>query len=188
MKFYIKLFSIHIFSIIIFLILSDIFIDDTPQTSLEVNFKDYPILFSIFIVVLAPLFEEFIFRFPLKFSYLNIFVIPLLIICFLNTYVFLVKLSIVLYIISLIIQRFFLKKNYIYITSLLCFTTIHLDNYDSLDNLKLFHTISLIFPQFLLAIILSFVRVKSNLKGSIIYHSAYNFIILLLAIIYLFYE
>lgn len=188
MKKHYKLLIKHISFIIILSVILDFFLDDRINNSVEIGFKEHPLLYSIFIVLIAPFFEELVFRFPLKFNSLNVLILPVLIVIFLNTDVTFVKLTSLLYLINIIIQRFFLQENKtIYITSIFCFTAIHIDNYDLLLN-NLFQNILLLSPQFLLAVILTRLRINYSFKDAFIYHSTYNLILLLFAIISLLYE
>ena len=99
-----------------------------------------------------------------------------------------VKIICLLFGASIIIYQFFDKfilPHYILIVfSIITFVSIHFGNYakNEFQVLSLIDLIFLFLPQFFIAIILTKIRIQTSLFNSIIFHSIYNFIILLFAL------
>jgi len=178
---YICVFIVHISFIIFFSILTELFFTENGNY-LEDNYKKNPFIYFIFIVFLAPIIEEFIFRFPLKFSYKNSFIAVIILIFLLLNNLLIYNFFFFLFFICIIIQMITKKTyNIIYLLSVICFSIIHLDNFYSIND-SIIENILLIFPQLLLGIILTHIRIHKNIKSCVLYHSSYNLIILLIYI------
>lgn len=181
-KFYFKILFINILFILFFTIATN-FIFEKYDNSLENNYKKEPLIYFLFIGFISPIIEEFIFRFPLKFNNKNIFIIPIILLFIFISDFLIAKFFFLLFFICLIIQLITEKNvKIIYFLSIICFGIIHLDNYNSIND-SIIENIVLIFPQLLLGTILTFIRMHENIKSSILYHSIYNFIILLISIV-----
>lgn len=179
-KKWILIFVVHLIFIISYTLIKDLFIEDNSINNAEKDFKNNPIFNLILIVIVSPIIEEIIFRYPLRFNYLNILIIPIiLLIVFLNESI-LIKFSFIIFFIILSIQRIFKKNTYtINLISVICFTLLHIGNYENI-NPNFAIVFSMIFPQLILGIILSYVRHFKNFKTCIMYHAVYNFIIILI--------
>ena len=65
----------------------------------------------------------------------------------------------------------------------MAFVSVHFDNYE-LNILRIVDIVILFLPQFVLALILTKIRVQTCFRNSIIFHSVYNIIVLLFAFLF----
>lgn len=70
-KKWILIFVVHLIFIISYTLIKDLFIEDNSINNAEKDFKNNPIFNLILIVIVSPIIEEIIFRYPLRFNYLN---------------------------------------------------------------------------------------------------------------------
>jgi len=141
------------------------------------------------VVIFAPLLEEAVFRYPLKkckFVYIALVLGCLISFTFHNrlfTYSF-----IAVNIISFVLFFFFKKATLplsVLIIYIVLFSLIHVENYN-INDLKVLPWGLLIyqfFPQLLLGIIVTYIRIKTRFLYALAYHSAYNLVIFIFVII-----
>lgn len=179
MKKYYKLFLLNILIVFILLFLSELWIKEPLDHTLVDNFEKHPLLYSLFIVLVAPITEELIFRFPLKYNKLNLIAAIAVLSIILSSSYLLIQITSGVYLLGLLIQRF-LKKDtlFIILASCLAFAVLHLGNYNELHQ-SLWKNLLLVLPQFILGGIISYIRLKDNTKTAMLYHSCYNLFILL---------
>lgn len=178
----------HILFTILLVFMQEHFLGlDKYENSIEENFKRSPAFYSIFIIGIGPLMEETIYRLPLKRN--KYFVISLLlsIAYLLGLKSLLVIGAMVLYISSLLVLWY--KKNdaskVIIGLSILTFAMIHIENYGlkDLTSMQILELLSTFFPQLMLGIIVTAVRLKFSFNYGLIYHILYNGIIVSLVFI-----
>ncbi len=158
-----------------------------PQVNINENIMNKIFFYSFIFILIGPILEELLYRLPLKknkYSYLSLFVgvIYVIIFDFLP-----IRIMLGLYLASIIYLQLTKRKipNLFIFFSILMFTISHIGNYNIID-LKLMNTAGLIFlflPQLVVGIITSVFRLKFSFKYAIFYHSIYNLIVILLAII-----
>ena len=143
--------------------------------------------FSVFAIIFAPLFEEILFRLPLKKNnyFLGPFLIGVIYILIFN--IPLIKISLSIYLIFLFLFRF-LKLN---ISSILTFFSIivfslsHIENY-SLIELKIANNLEIVLiflPQLIVGVIITIFRLKYSFKYGLLYHMLYNTSIILMYLV-----
>lgn len=163
--------------------------------------KEYS-YFSLFFpaVILAPVVEEFIFRYPLlkgnrpKWLYFS------LILGFLFTFAHYEKnlwvsvIGIFLYI-AIFVQYFVYKKTrvsiYLAILSAFLFSLGHFSDFNSvfLGKFTAIAIIFQIFPQFLLGLVLTYLRLREvKYYKIVLFHSAYNFLLASIGFLALYFE
>lgn len=147
-------------------------------------------LLIIAVIVIFPIIEEIAFRLSIKknsFYWLSILFCLLFL---LTTKFIFIKVIILVYIIFVLVNQFRTKNrvvNYIVIfLSALCFLFVHFDNYDKNELTLIAPTdfFLLFFPQLLIAILFTKVRVQTFFLNSVILHIAYNLIILILSYLF----
>lgn len=138
------------------------------NNAVEELLKKHSKLFIIFTAVLfGPLFEELIFRFPLKFKRNFVFQFFWWLI---NTFNFNKFKG------YLLQNRVLIFKIFFYIIAIL-FGLIHISNFDKWRQFLYLAPI-IVFPQILAGIILGYIRIKFGFFWGVFYHSCYNFILL----------
>ncbi len=168
-------------------------VDDMGHAITDV-LKEYPIwMFFLFTVLMAPILEEFIFRFPLRYPLVGLVFLVLFILGVLgianNTYYFLSWLhfgilSFLILIIALITcLRFQLEYlrlvwvNYFpffFYSFLALFALAHIFNFSDVEHWYLAPV--LVLPQAILSLFLGYVRVRNNIWQSIFFHAFHNLI------------
>ncbi len=188
-------FCIHIIFIIVaefILNYLDVHLEKSKLYEYEKN------LLGLFIsaVVVAPLVEEFAFRYFLVKSNLllvglslffnSIFVLSLSDVLLGSIYI---KFSIITLNILVFISYFFFKNKklhyFVVFVYFAVFGLIHIDNYDQkvIKDIGLSNLLLQIYPQLLLGGILSYIRIRYKFIEVIKYHSAYNFVLVMLYIV-----
>lgn len=152
--------------------------------------------FLIFFGLITPIIEEVSFRLWINkgFKYLFISICTLLLYSFLtsNSY-FVIILTVGLFIAHTIIWKKTSQNRllfrFIFLFHALLFAGIHLENFDLNDLLKYYYYVpALIIPQFILGMILLYIRVDFGFKYSTAYHILYNSILIFQEFIVLTYE
>jgi hypothetical protein len=162
---------------------------ETVTSEYILKLLDNYVEFIVFTVIFAPLLEEVVFRYPLK-KCKNVY-IALVLGClesFLNDNRFITYTFIAVNIISFILFFFFKRKNlplFILLIYVALFSLSHVENYN-LNDLAGLHWSSLIFqffPQLVLGLILTYIRINTRFLYALVYHSAYNLVIAIIVII-----
>jgi hypothetical protein len=147
-------------------------------------------LLIIAVIVIFPIIEEIAFRLSIKKNSFYWLSILLSLLFLLTTKFIFIKVIILVYIIFVLVNQFRTKNrvvNYIVIfLSALCFLLVHFDNYDKHELTLIAPTdfFLLFFPQLLIAILFTKVRVQTFFLNSVILHIAYNLIILTLSYLF----
>lgn len=185
----VKIFCIHVAFVITITLLTLYFDIDLAEDKNEEEILKKFFSSFVFIVIFAPLLEEIIFRYLLikgKYVYFSL-AIGLLIGGTLENRI--LALSFAAVTLCSFITYFFLKKEklpvHITVLYVILFTVFHITNYEAeeLQKLAWYLIILQFYPQLLISIILTIVRIKTRFLYSLAYHSAYNFIIFLIAYI-----
>jgi hypothetical protein len=141
-------------------------------------------------VLIAPILEEVVFRLSLKKNNYYWFSVFLSLIFVLSSKFILTQVICSLFIGSLILYQFnvkiYLTRFFLIVLSVLAFLTAHFDNYNE-NELKILGNLDfvmLFIPQFILALILTKIRLQTCFLNSVIFHSLYNFFILSLALLF----
>jgi hypothetical protein len=184
-----KIFCVHIAFVIAITLLTMYFhIEEAEVENGEELVKNYFSSF-VFAVIFAPFLEEVIFRYPLvksKYVYAPL-VVGLLVGGTLENGI--LALSFVAVTMCSFVVYFFLKKEklpiYITVLYVILFTIFHITNYktEDLQTLTWYVLILQFYPQLLIAIVLTIVRLKTRFLYALAYHAAYNFIFFLIAVV-----
>ena len=146
----------------------------------------------LFTVILAPIIEEILFRYPLKYPKLILIFLFLSLFALVHSFLglspnyFCVLTSFIIIAIATVLLQFkiisaywhkLVNENYGYFFywTVIIFAFLHGSNFDMPDNNWYFIPI-LVMPQFTLALLLGYVRVKKHLGYSIYLHSLNNLI------------
>jgi hypothetical protein len=148
-------------------------------------------IFSFFgAICLSPIIEELVFRLPLiKGDYFIISLVLSFIFLTTSSFVF-VKIILSLYVGLFVFYQFYSHSNILrwilIVTSILAFVIIHFDNFNTKDfeGYGLINTIILFLPQFFLAILITKIRMETTFINAVVFHSFYNFTILLFALFF----
>lgn len=128
-------------------------IDDALNLSVT-NDEYYTFLKSVFLFsVLAPVMEEFIFRYFLRYNGFNTKIIS--------------------------IQKWKKVFPYLVYSSSICFGFVHLSNYTNSSNLFYMLSPIIILSQLAGGLILSFIRVRLNFIWGVLYHALWNFTVII---------
>jgi hypothetical protein len=162
---------------------------ETAELKDKDKYLDNFIELFVFLVIFAPLLEEVVYRYPLKkCKYVYIALVLGCLVSFLFDNKFIAYTFIAVNIISFILFFFVKRKQlplFILITYTVLFSVSHVENYNPNDLMGL-HWSSLIFqffPQLVLGIILTYIRINTRFLYALAYHSAYNFVIVIIVII-----
>lgn len=192
-KLYDKVFVFLIcYIIVVVFVILKVYLDDFLNLNigslplpLKIEFLKKPIEICFFAIVIAPLFEETIFRLPLvkNKSYLISLVFLLLFTLTLKLR-FLQLVCSVLFFLALIYQNYTFKYvKYVLISySVIAFGLIHLDNYDLelLIRINKLQTIFLFISQLFFGVFATYIRFKIGFKSSVLFHSLYNLTLIIL--------
>lgn len=148
-------------------------------------------LFSFFgAVLIAPIYEEVVFRLALKKSNYYWFSVFLTFVFVLSSKFMLTQIVCSLFIVGMISYQYVYKSNssrcFLIILSILAFVSVHFDNYNEneLNELGKLDVAMLFVPQLVLAVFLTKIRLETSILNSIIFHSFYNLLILSLALLF----
>ena len=143
---------------------------DLGDHKLEKIYKESPIFFILSGVVLAPIFEEFFFRFFITFRFAFYFTLPLrLVYNYLG--------------IARKIQLFNMRKTwektfpYVFYLSVVAFGLVHITNFEGYRS-YLWAIPLLTLPQLVIGVFLGYTRIRYGLIWSILFHSMHNAIFL----------
>lgn len=154
--------------------------------------ESHPIIMLLTAVLVAPFFEEMVFRYPLKNAGLSLLFILLSLSCLaydffnldLNLY-FLVPIGFLgILLFSTFVDYFFRDKlknlfikyfPWIFYYSVVIFAFLHVYNFE-LNPDQWFLAPLLVIPQFLLALLLGYVRIRNNIWSSVYLHALNNLI------------
>jgi hypothetical protein len=183
------IFIVHIFILAILNVIEVCLGIETAELKDKDKFLNNFVELFVFAVIFAPLLEEVVFRYPLKkCKYVYIALILGCLAAFLINNRFITYTFIVGNIISFTLFFFFKRENlplFILLIYAVLFSLFHIENYN-LNDLMGLHWSSLIFqffPQLVLGIILTYIRINTRFLYALAYHSAYNFVIMIIVII-----
>lgn len=185
----ILLFALNWIIIIVLIIVRSTFYQDLSDIKLE---KELSKIFSnpfnfilvvLFITTFVPFFEELLFRYPLKYNKNgnNIFIGILIFISIFFASMTVSKILLSLYLLLLIWQHYYKKDfGYLSVVPILAFAFLHTSFYDvmEVEKFDLVKRFLLFSPQFFTGCFLAFVRIKTNFKTVVYYHSAFNAIVM----------
>lgn len=184
-----RILLVHVFLIGCWIVLVDVIFELRDfETSLEDGFDKFPLIYILFAVSIGPIWEEIVFRLPFKRNKYMWVSIVLGLLLFLSLKLLLLKILAVAYIVFVCV--FWIKENYIlrYLTiglSVMLFGLIHIGNYSTADigQMTWMEIISSFFSQLILGAVLTFIRLKYSFKYGLIYHIAFNSILVSLGMI-----
>ncbi len=157
-----------------------------PEIDGKENILDNIIFYSIFLIFLAPILEEVLYRLPLKRNSFTFFSLLVGVIYILIFDLLLIRIVLGIYLISIIYLRVWKKEisKVFIVISIFVFTISHIGNYGLLDiqSMNLLAFMFLFLPQLILGIIVSFLRIEFSFNYALLYHVLYNAIIILFAI------
>ena len=186
---------VFIFSILIFTPIISLFGIEELNHKIEDLFQEFSFniwLLFIPIVFIAPFIEEMIFRFPLRYPILSLMFssFVMFFVIFMITgikanlqYVMFIGLGMSLFV-GLLVNRFFKKEwiqlyekyyGIIFYQSVVIFAFVHIFNFE-LDADTWYLAPILVLPQFLLGLLLGYVRVRNNIWSSIFVHALNNLV------------
>ena len=181
--------AVHILFILIWVYIQDTLLGIREfEVSIQKGLKENFLFYLLFIVIIGPLWEEAVFRLPLKNN--KIFWLPIIlgILLLLSIKLWWIKISLIIYLFSIIYYRLIRKIECniptITILSILSFGLIHSANYSlmSLAQMNFIEIVSTFFTQLILGMILAYIRLKYSFKAGVVYHGTFNGIILCIAI------
>ncbi len=164
--------------------ITDIELDSKHKEDILNNLYFY----ALFIIIIGPFLEEIVYRLPLKKSkYIWVSLVVGSLSIFTFDFIF-VKIAVGIYL-GLIIYSIISKKAitlFLSIVSVLVFTISHMGNYDATDIEKM-NFLELLFtltPQLIAGIIMTLFRNYFSFSYGLMYHIAYNFTMISLAVIF----
>ncbi len=174
---------INILIIIVFKILESLLEIELAEPKLKNTYKDNYWGLFITAVLVAPLFEEYAYRYQLvknPFVYLSLIWSTAFIILGFDRYI---SIPMVITNIMVLVFYYVLKKEKLPILFLsvyvIIFAISHVVNYDinALRSLPWYYLFLQFFPQLLLGGILTYIRIQFRFTYAVLYHAVYNFII-----------
>lgn len=184
-----KFIGILIFNIVIIIILEIVkdYLEIQTARAKEGVYENDKLMLFISAVLFAPIVEEFAYRYQfVKGRFIYFAIVWGCLFGFINEdYPIIITITIIINIISFIIYFFFKKDKlpmFLIISYTILFGVSHVVNYEvsELSELPRYLYVIQFFPQILLGLCLVYVRINYQFRYSILYHSAYNFIIILL--------
>lgn len=175
-----QIMGIHILLVVGWVILSDKFLNLRDfDNSLESGFDQSPVFYTFFALLIAPLWEEFLFRLPFRNSKYVWVSIVLGFVFVLGLKEFFLQMLILLYVVMIIIthfKEFPIVRVLIIVLSCLAFGLIHLNNYEksAIEMMNSIEIFAAFICQFVLGCVLTYVRLNHSFRDSIIYHSVFN--------------
>lgn len=149
--------------------------------------RDHKYLVLVLAVIMAPLLEETIFRYHLSLQVKAIWWSLALSLLMLSQ-MWLIAVALLLYLIVLLVMALNDKKPPLYLVvyvSAFFFGIVHLGNYRDFDFLASFYWIPfLVGIQFVLGLVLSFIRLNFGLAKAIYFHAAYNAVLVVPAVLF----
>lgn len=188
----ILLFALNWIIILVLTLVRSNFYQDLSDIRVEKEFRKIfsnPfnfILVVFFITTFVPFFEELLFRYPLKYNKNgnNIFIGILIFISIFFASLTASKIILVVYLLLLIWQHYYKKDfGYLSVVPVLAFAFLHTSLYDvmEVEKFDLAKQFLLFSPQFFTGCFLAFIRIKTNFKTVVFYHSAFNAIVMFIA-------
>ena|SRR5690606_145714 len=185
----VKLLGVHILITIGLMVSTDIIFElNDFESRVEKRFDENPLIAILFAVVIAPIWEEMVFRYPLKRDTQLWWPIILGIIFLLSFELVTLQILMAVFLVSLYL---FKTRNSPFITrftigiSILVFGLMHIGNYsvEDIEQMRVIELISTFLSQIVAGGVLTFVRLKYSFKYGVIYHSAFNAIFVSIALI-----
>lgn len=188
----ILLFALNLFVVLVITIVKSTFYQDLSDVRVDEKFNKVfsnPFFFLGVLFVMTtfvPFFEELLFRYPLIYDKNgnNIFIGILIFISIFFAPLTVAKIFLLLYLLLLIWQHYYKKDfGYLSIVPVLAFAVLHTNYYDvtGVEKFDLLEQFLLFSPQFITGCFLAFIRIKTNLKTAVYYHSAFNLITMSIA-------
>ncbi len=171
---------------LIFSIVCDVLIDYFDIILPETNFRKYmesdPVFVTAAVILIAPPFEELIFRLPLRKSRFygwSIFLLLITAAIFWEMPLFLY--SVIIYTILVVLYQNYLPGRktispILILFSIALFGAIHLTNYEMADvqQLPLWVVLLLFLPQLFAGVALTVIRLSISFRHAVLFHMAYN--------------
>ncbi len=202
------LFLFSLFAIIVSFFFFYYFNITKPTNLLTLSLKNKDVVYKVILLcVLSPTFEELLHRLGLKFSVINISIVITLLVYYISCYFtkssmyevedhLIFNIAFALFsggavFIGLtlfhnqknkLLLFWTMKPRLIFYISVLFFALPHLSNFNYILNLKMLYYIPfLLLPQIITGVFFGYVRLKYNIFFSILFHSIYNLILLIVS-------
>lgn len=158
------------------------------ETSLKRGFDESPIIYFLFGVIVAPLWEEMVYRYPLKRGVRLWWPLIFGTLFLLNFELLVLQILMVIFLLSICIFRIRQSRFITYFTigiSILVFGLIHMENFlvEDIEQMKFIELILTFISQIFGGIILTFIRLRYSFKYGVVYHGVYNAILFSIALI-----
>lgn len=185
----VKLLGVHILITIGLMVSTDIIFElNDFESRVEKRFDESPLIAILFAVVIAPIWEEMVFRYPLKRDTQLWWPLILGIIFLLSFELVTLQILMAIFLVSLYLFKI---RNSPFITrftigiSILVFGLMHIGNYsvEDIEQMRVIELISTFLSQIVAGGVLTFVRLKYSFEYGVIYHSAFNAIFVSIALL-----
>ncbi len=153
---------------------------------------DRPWLLAIRAIILAPIIEEAVFRLPMKYSYVRIFAACCIVLVMLSAFIdseMIIGIIAIVFFLAIALFHFIDQRNenqfniqiaswwetHFYIPFWLltiCFALLHLTNFK--NDFPLYVAPFLVLPQFVLGVMLGYIRVGFGFVFAVLFHALYN--------------
>lgn len=185
----VKLLGVHILITIGLMVSTDMIFElNDFESRVEKRFDESPLIAILFAVVIAPIWEEMVFRYPLKRDTQLWWPLILGIIFLLSFELVTLQILMAIFLVSLYLFKI---RNSPFVTrftigiSILVFGLMHIGNYsvEDIEQMRVIELISTFLSQIVAGGVLTFVRLKYSFEYGVIYHSAFNAIFVSIALI-----
>ncbi|MEM9858783.1 MAG: CPBP family glutamic-type intramembrane protease [Bacteroidota bacterium] len=143
---------------------------DLGDHKLEELLDESPVLFAVFGIILAPLLEEFFFRFFITYRFAFYFTLPFKIVQSAQNLSHFSKIRKVRKYWSIVFP-------YVFYLSVMVFGFVHITNFEEYESFLWIMPL-LTLPQLVIGVFLGFTRIKYGLRWSILLHALHNGILL----------
>jgi hypothetical protein len=153
------------------------YLDLELDHKLEEMLKNHKLLLVGMAVVAAPILEETVFRYHLSLSKSTVLVSLLVSLLLIGEYRWINGLISGYLVFILVMLQFNQKVSFtaVYYSSALLFALIHMSNFSNFDFKSLFYLVPvLVFVQFLLGLIMGYLRVAYGFWYAVLFHALYN--------------
>lgn len=185
-----KLLAVHVLLIACWVYLIDVVFELREfDNDLEDGFKNSPVFFLISAIMIAPLWEEAVFRLPLKINKYMWIAVGLGLFLLLGLEMIALKIMAAVYLVLVCLywwrEKPFLKHAVIAV-SVLLFGLVHTENYAVADIEKMnwLELVASFLSQLVLGIVITVIRMKYSFRYAIFYHGAFNAILVVLYLIF----
>jgi hypothetical protein len=185
-----KILAVHVLLIACWVYLVDVVFELREfDNDVENGFKNSPVVFLISAILIAPLWEETVFRLPLKTNEYMWIAVGLGLFLLLGLELLALKILAAVYLLLVCLygwrKKPFLKYAVVAV-SVLLFGLVHLENYAVTDVEKMnwIELVASFLSQLALGIVITVIRMKYPFRYTVFYHGAFNAILVVLYLIF----